>query len=371
MKVALVYDRVNKFGGAERLLGVLHEMFPTAPLYSAVYNKATASWADTIAVKTTFLQAIPFAKTNHEFVAPFEPVAFENFNFDTFDLVISITSEYAKGILTKPKTLHICYCLTPTRYLWSGYSDYFSTQTKRTLSAPLVSYLRTWDKIAAQRPDFYIAISKTVQKRIKKYYGRESVVIYPPITLLGDKAKIATPRQGGARNDKGKDGFFLIVSRLVPYKRIDIAIEAFNKLGWKFMIIGSGREYAKLAQMAGPTIEFLQNLTDGQLIRYYQECSALIYPAEEDFGLAMLEAQSFGKPVIAFGQGGAQETIIAGKTGEFFYPQSTQALTDVLKTFKRKRYSQEACIQNAQRFSKERFKKDFMNTIDQFLKAYK
>jgi len=185
MKVALVYDRLNKWGGAERVLLTLHKMFPEAPLYTSVYDKKKTPWAlrfnsGQAKIKTSFLQRFPFA-THHELFAILMPIAFESFTFDEFDLVISVTSEAAKGIITKPHTKHICYCLTPTRYLWSGYEDYFKNDLLRFFSRPAVVYLRFWDKIAAQRPDKFIAISKEVQGRIKKYYGRESEVVYPPL----------------------------------------------------------------------------------------------------------------------------------------------------------------------------------------------
>lgn len=360
MRVALVYDRVNKFGGAERVLAVLHEIYPDAPLYTSVYNKDTAGWADLFGVKTTFLQNIPFSKTNHEFIAPLIPIAFESFDFSSYDLVISVTSEYAKGIITKPSTLHICYCLTPTRYLWSGYDEYFQGSVIKTLTSPVVSYLRDWDKVAAQRPDYNIAISKTVQERLKKYYGRESFVIYPPVTPLARENSI---RQIGGRNPK----YFLLVSRLVPYKRVDIAIEAVNKLGLSLKIVGVGREMGRLKSIAGPTVEFLGNLTDGDLSRYYEECSALIFPAEEDFGLVNLEAQSFGKPVIAFKGGGARETVIEGRTGTFFSPQTPEALMRELRDFDEKKYDPKDCIKNAGQFSSARFKKEFMKFVEEKL----
>ena len=183
MKVALVYDRLNKWGGAERVLLALHKLFPQAPLYTSVYDSQKASWAKVFDVRTSFLQNFPFAMY-HELYAPLMPLVFESFNFDEFDLVISVTSEAAKGIITKPKTKHICYNLTPTRYLWSGYSEYFKNPIFRFLSLPVIVYLKFWDKIAAQRPDKYIAISKEVQSRISKYYGRESVVVYPPVESI-------------------------------------------------------------------------------------------------------------------------------------------------------------------------------------------
>lgn len=404
MKVALVYDRVNKFGGAERVLEVLHEIFPEAPLYTAVYHKETAPWADSFDVRTTFLQNIPYAQTNHEYFAWLAPLAFEGLDLSEFDVVISITSEYAKGVITKPGTLHICYCLTPTRYLWSGYDDYFKAVWFRTITKPLVSYLRTWDQVAAQRPDYYIAISKTVQQRIKQYYGRESIIIYPPVILsasagcLPDVANDArqplnvnrnlrpsslserrppklssnTVAQAGSAFSSFASGqppiaqkntYFLLVSRLVPYKRVDIAIEAFNKLRLPLKIVGTGRDYERLKRMAGPSIEFVQNLTDDALSRYYQDCTAFVFPGQEDFGLAILEAQAFGKPVIAFGGGGALETVIAGKTGEFFSAQTVPALIAKLKSFNARGYDPRQCMRQAEKFSKEKFKKEFMKTI--------
>ncbi len=183
MKVALVYDRINKWGGAERILLELHKLFPDAPLFTSVYYPKSALWAKDFIVRTSFLQKIPFLRKHHEVVPFLMPFAFEQFNFDEFDVIFSITSESAKGILIKPGSRHICICLTPTRYLWSGYTDYFSSSVSRFITKPLIEYLRCWDKIAGQRPDTYIAISQEVQKRIKKYYQRESKVIYPPINF--------------------------------------------------------------------------------------------------------------------------------------------------------------------------------------------
>lgn len=362
MKVALVYDRVNKWGGAERVLLVLHELFPNAPLYTSVYNSKKAEWAGVFDVKTSFLQRFPNASSKHEFYAPLMPHAFESFSFDGYDLVISVTSEAAKGIIVKPETRHICYCLTPTRYLWSGYDEYFSNKMLRSLSRPVVSYLRHWDKIASKRPHKYIAISKEVQKRIKKYYGRSSEVIYPPVTLIN----VADSHLPDVANDAyGK--YFLIVSRLVPYKKVDIAIKAFNKLKIPLKIVGTGVEEKKLKKIAGSNVEFLGNLTDGELLRYYKGSSALVFPTNEDFGLAVLEAQMFGKPVIALRKGGALETIIGGKTGEFFYPQHEEALIKILKGFNNRKYEISDCIKQAEKFNKKRFKKQFLESIGKFL----
>jgi len=348
MKVALVYDRVNKWGGAERVLLALHRIFPDAPLFTSVYNKEKAPWAKVFNVKTSFLQNFPKAKTSHELYASLMPVAFESLNFDGYDLVISVTSEAAKGIITKPNTRHICYCLTPTRYLWSGYNDYFKGTLFKLLTKPVVWYLSSWDKIAAQRPDDYIAISTEVQNRIKKYYGRKSKIIFPPLTLSTQSSKT-----------EAKGDYFLVVSRLTNfYKRVDIAIKACSELKLPLKITGDGLDRKTLMQMAGPTVEFLGELTDDQLCAYYKKCRALIFPGREDFGLTMVEAQSFGKPVIAFKGGGALDIIQEGKTGEFFDEQTPDSLKRVLKSFDEKRYNTKLCRENAERFTLAQFETD-------------
>jgi glycosyltransferase involved in cell wall biosynthesis len=361
MKVALVYDRLNKWGGAERVLLALHRLFPDAPLYASVCDKEKASWVSVFDVRTSFLQSFPFAM-HHELYAPLMPLAFESFNFDKFDLVISVTSEAAKGIITKPQTKHICYCLTPTRYLWSGYSEYFKNFVFKIISKPIVWYLRFWDKIAANRPDKFIAISKEVQVRIKKYYGRQSSVVYPPLSFMTN----GVSHMEKEKSISGKpfvNYYFLIVSRLVPYKKIDLAIKVFNKLKLSLKIIGIGTEMEKLKAMSGRTIEFLGNLTDKDLVEYYSECQALIFPGLEDFGLAIIEAQSFGKPVIAFKKGGALETIIGGKTGIFFDKQTVESLEKAITQFNGIRFDPKDCVIQAEKFSFEKFKKEFTEEI--------
>lgn len=357
MKVALVYDRVNKWGGAERVLLALHKIFPEAPLYTSVYNKKTAKWAESFDIKTSFLQSFPLAKSYHELYALLMPIAFESFNFDKYDLVISVTSEAAKGIITKPGTVHICYCLTPTRYLWSGYEDYFKNPVLRLFSKPAVSYLRSWDKIASQRPDKYISISTAVKNRMLKYYDKDSEIIYPPL-------QIEINNQKSIINNKNA-GYFLVVSRLVYYKRVDIAVKAFNKLGFPLKIIGTGSEEESLKKQANSNIEFLKNLTDEKLSFYYKNSKALIFPGLEDFGLAMVEAQSFGKPVIAFRGGGALDIIKEGVTGEFFESQTHESLIKALEKFNNKSYNSSLCKENSLRFSFENFKSRLLNIISQ------
>ncbi len=354
MRVAIVYDRVNKWGGAERILMALHELFPEAPLYTSVYNPRSATWARIFDVRSSFLQHIPFARGSHEYFALAMPIAFENFDFSEYDLVISVTSEAAKGIITHPGTRHICYCLTPTRYLWSGYHEYFSNSFFRFLATPAIEYLRRWDKIALSRPDTILAISHEVQERVRKYYHKKVDIVYPPLSLEG--VHTGSTKRGD---------YFLIVSRLVPYKKVDLAIKACNALSLPLKIIGSGSELSALKRIAGSTIQFLGNLTDQELVEYYKGCKALLFPGKEDFGLTILEAQKYGKPVIAYRGGGALETILDGKTGLFFYPLTIKALVKTMRRFEKKRFDPRSCRRQAALFSKERFKEEFIRHVEE------
>ena len=372
MKVALVYDRINKFGGAERILLSLHQLFPQAPLFTAVYNPKTAPWAKHFKVIPSFLQNFPFAKTHHELYPWLTPLAFESFNFDQFDVVISITSADAKGIITKPTTFHLCYCLTPTRYLWSGHDDYLKNPQFgalnpliKTLTPPILKRLKNWDKIASQRPDYYLAISKNVQQRIKNYYQKSSQVIYPPVDFKTFSRSVKDPKKHPA-----KKPFYLIVSRLIHYKRVDLAIKAFNHLKLPLKIVGSGASEKDLRKVSGKNIKFLGQLTDKELIYYYQTCSAVIFPQEEDLGLVPLEAQAAGKPVIAYRGGGALETIIPGKTGEFFYPQTAEALFETVKKFNSENYNPIECQKNSSQFDQKKFIKIFKKTIEKSWKNF-
>ena len=383
MKIALVYDRVNKFGGAERVLLALHKIWPKAPLYTSVYNPAGAPWAKDFKVIPSFVQKFPLAKKHHEIYPWLMPFAFESFNFDKYNVVISITSAEAKGIITKPKTLHICYCLTPTRYLWSGYHHYLDNpryglfnSLACLLMKPLLFKLRQWDKVASQRPDCYIAISKTVQKRIKKYYDRSSSLIYPSVDTNKFKQPPITNHpayrsSACAGRQSPITNYFLVVSRLVSYKRVDIIIKAFNKLGFLLKIIGDGVERKCLEKKAKANIEFLgQKLTDGQLISYYQNCFALVFAGKEDFGLVSLEAQACGKPVIAYKIGGIGETIIRNKTGILFSPQTSEALIKAVRLFKPENFKSQDCYQNAEKFGQKIFYKKFKNLVEERWKKH-
>jgi glycosyltransferase involved in cell wall biosynthesis len=363
MKVALVYDRVNKWGGAERVLLALHEIFPEAPLYTSVYNEETALWAKVFPkVIPSFLQKFPFAKTRHDLYAFLMPFAFESHDFSEYELVISVSSESAKGIITGPNTLHINYCLTPTRYLWSGYSTYFSNPIKKVMSLPLINLLKKWDLVASQRPDAIISISREVQDRVEKYYQRNSPVIFPPVDV--DRFQGKTPHFRMAMKKLPIKEYYLIVSRLVPYKKIDLAIKAFNKLKLPLVIVGLGSEHNRLKKMAGPTIKIIGAVSEEELALFYKSAQAFVMPQEEDYGIAALEAQSAGKQVIAYKAGGALDTIIENKTGIFFDEQTVESLIDAVKRYRESSFISEDSINNAKRFAKENFQKKFVAELN-------
>lgn len=354
MKVAIVYDRVNKIGGAERVLQSLKDIFPKAVLYTSVYNRKKTPWAKRFNVKTSFIQKIPLINQKHELIPYLMPFAFESFSFKGYDLVISVTSEAAKGVIVPPETTHVCICLTPTRYLWSGYGQYFKNPLLRLIAYPFIWYLKKWDLAASKRPDYYVAISNNVRARIKKYYKRDSTVIYPPSDRLFRKVK--------EKKIKDKE-YFLVVSRLVDYKRIDLAVKACTKLNLRLIVVGDGSEREKLEAIAGDSVDFKGKISDSELISYYKNCRALIFPGVEDFGITMVEANLAGRPVIALNKGGAREIVKGGKTGIFFENQSVNSLCDVLLKFKDSRYNGKDCKKNARNFSEQKFRKEFLKFL--------
>ncbi len=363
MKLAIVYDRVTKWGGAERVLLALHRLWPRAPLYTAVYDRAGARWADVFEVHPSFLQKIPFAKNIHELLPWATPMAFESFSLDEYDVVLSVTSAEAKYVVTKPQTLHICYCLTPTRYLWSGYQEY-QTNPGLGLVSPIARFahrqltpiLQSWDLVAANRPDYYVAISDRVSERIQKYYAKNPVkVIYPPVDTRFFIKKAKAPSYRGE--------YFLTVSRLVGYKRVDIIIDAFNELGWPLVIIGDGRDGRRLRKMARSNIMFFHGISNEELASWYQYSQAFVYAADEDFGIAPAEALASGKPVVAYRGSGVAEVVSEGKTGELFDQQSTLSVIDALKRVKKRWYDSSLCRIQAQRFSEERFMREMKGIV--------
>ncbi len=357
MKLGLVHDHLNQLGGAERVLKALCELYPKAPIHTLIYDaESTQHMFDQYRVIESFLSRFPFARKKFRWYLPMMVSATESYDLSGYDVVLSDSSGLAKGVITPPKALHICYCHTPTRYLWSDHNVIIDKLERRRivgrLSQMYRSYLRIWDKSAADRVDHFIANSQFVAKRIKKYYRRESVVINPPVDT--SRFKIS----------KDLGDFYLIISRLRPYKRVDIAIKAFNKLGLPLYVIGDGEDEERLKAMAGPHIKFLGFVSDENIINYLSQCKALIYPQEEDFGITSVEAMASGRPVIAYGVGGALETVIPGKTGVLFDEQSWEALADTVIHFKSDEYSPEEIRAHAQQFDVERYKErinDFVN----------
>lgn len=373
MNVALVYDRVNKWGGAERVLLALHKIWPDAPLFTAVYDAKRASWADVFRVHPSFLQRIPFANQAHESLLGLTPIAFESFTFDEYDVVISVTSAEAKNVITKPGTLHICYCLTPTRYLWSGFTQYMNQpglgMWSEIAAAGLKRFaptLREWDIVASSRPDYYIAISDRVKKRIETYYRRDVIdVVYPPVDT-----HLFRRKPTGKATKKGS--YFLTVSRLVSYKRLDILIHAFNTLGLPLIIIGDGRQKLELQRIALPYIQFIdRHLTDSELVGYYEGCRAFVYAADEDFGLAAAEAQAMGRPVIAYRQSGVAEIVNEHVTGVLFDAQTPDSLIDAVRAFQSEEFSESACRKQVEHMGEAYFRKHIERLVNGLYQKHK
>ncbi len=356
MKVALVHDWGNQVGGAENVLLALKEMFPDAPVYMSMYNPAVMpDICRTWDIRTSFMDRLFLVKRHHQPFLPLYPLAFEQFDFSAFDLVISNKSGFCHGIITPPETLHIDYCLTPTRYVWD-YRSYARREgigrVANFLLQPLLSCLRVWDRLAADRVDHFIAISTEVQRRIRKFYRRASTVIYPPVET--------------ARFEPGEGhDYFLVVSRLIPYKRIDLAVQAFNTLGRPLKIVGDGRDRAKLEQMAAPNIEFLGRVPDDELPTLLQRCRAFIFPGVEDFGIAPLEANAAGRPVIAYRAGGALDTVIEGQTGLFFDEPTPQSLAAAAHALDGMSFDPQAIRQHALRFDKAVFQRELMHFVEE------
>jgi glycosyltransferase involved in cell wall biosynthesis len=358
MKVALVHDYLNQMGGAERVVLALHEMFPEAPLYTSIYDPQSVDNAfKSIDIRTSFMQKFPFVKKHHQPFLPFYPFAMEQLDLRGYDLVLSSSSAFAKGIITRPETMHICYCHTPMRWCWN-YDEYVEREHLGRLSRRIlpffISGLRVWDQTSSMRVDHFIANSPVVADRICKYYRRDAVVIPPPVEAS---------RFTFDPTIRPED-YFLIVSRFMPYKRIDLAIEACNQLQLPLVIIGSGRDENRLKRLAGPSIRFTGRLSDQEVLYYYAHCRALILPGEEDFGITPLEAQASGRPVIAYAAGGAMASVVDNVTGTFFHKQTVESLVEVLASFDEQRYDPQIIRNHALEFDQPRFRRRILQFIE-------
>ena len=348
LKVAIVHDWLNQMGGAEGVLEALKQLYPEAPVYTSIYwPAAMPEQYSTWDIRTSWLNRLPLIKTHHQPFLALYPLAFEGFDLRGYDLVISNKSAFCHGVRTPAETVHICYCLTPTRFLWD-YHNYIEHEPvpalARALLAPLLPSLRSWDKAAADRVGHFVAISEGVRQRIERFYRRDAVVIHPPVSVERFTVR-----------DEHRD-YFLVVSRLVPYKRIDLAVQAFGKLGLPLKVVGDGRDRQRLQAMASPNVEFLGRLPDHQVEELLSGCRAFVFPGEEDFGIAPLEAQAAGRPVIAYAAGGALETVVEGVTGLFFREQTAESLADVVAGFDDADFDGAAIRRHAEGFDKERFK---------------
>ncbi len=385
-KIAIVHDFLTCFGGAERVLMSLHKIYPEAPIYTLLYDESKMKkYFPDAKIKTSFLNKFPkFLRKRKKYLLPLMPTAAETFNLRDYDIVISSCNSFVKGIITKPKTVHICYCHAPTRFLWDWRFNYLKEgkirKFKKLFLIPLLHYLRMWDKSASDRVDYFIANSQNTVDKIKKFYGRESEIIYPPVSNYWFHSPNGVKRseavepimQNGSTALKGLwsqlEGYFLIVSRLSPYKKIDLAIRAFNKLELPLVIIGEGNDKKRLEKMAEKNIKFLGFQPEEKVMEYYQNCQALIFPGEDDFGMTMAEAMATGKPVLAYRKGGALEIIKEGETGEFFDDPIPELLADGVRRLRKnmENYDTGKIKLQAEKFSEKEFERkieEVMNKI--------
>jgi len=364
--IVLVHDWLVNLSGAERVLLELHKMFPEAPIYTLFENKKfTAQYLPEAEIRPSFLQKIPGIIRNYKYFFFLMPTAIESFDLSDFDVVISSSAVFSKGLVLKPKTRHICYCYSPTRQIWDLHS--INHARHPILYSLSQHFLRIWDRQASDRVDEFVAISRHVADRIKKYYRREAKVIYPPCSI---NPKFQIPNSKQITNYKlqiTNSDYYLIVSRLYKHKNIDIAIEAFAKLNLPLIIIGTGPLYTKykIQNTKYKNIKLLGFIPDEELMYYYMNCRAFIMSQEEDFGITPVEAMSHGKPVLALRKGGAIETVIEGKTGEFFDDPIPEALADGVRRLNEnfKNYNSEFIRSYTHKFSSEEFRKKILSLV--------
>ncbi len=344
MKVAIVHYWLVGMRGGEKVLEALCRIYPTADIFTHVYDKAAMSaLINGHSVRPTFINKLPYARRLYKKYLPLMPMALEQLDLSQYDLVISSESGPAKGVIPNAPAMHICYCHSPMRYIWNMYHEYHrkSGALTRLIMPPIAHYLRSWDVSTASRVDHFVANSNTVAQRINSYYRRAATVIHPPVDTFSFR-----PVSAGEVED-----YYLMVGELVAYKRPELAVEAFNRMKRKLVVIGGGEMLDHLRKIAGPTVSVLGAQPFDALRHHYARCRALLFPGEEDFGIVPLEAMASGRPVIAYGRGGATETVVAGKTGMFFHEQGVDPLIDAIEQFERLDFNPSDAVARANDFA--------------------
>lgn len=356
LKIAIVCDWLTNFAGAERVILKLHKMFPNAPIYTSVYNEEKMPEFADSAIFTSFLQKFPKAKVKHQWYLPFYPIAFEQFDLSNYDIVISSCHSASKGIITKPETMHVSYCHSPMRYAWDNSHEYLRTYKfpwpVKHFIPKLIHKIRMWDRLAADRVDHFITNSNFVKKRIKKYYKRDSKVIYPMVNVKDFYIS------------SNKKEYYLAVGRFTPYKKFDLIVDAFNELPYKLKIVGTGIQEKELKAKAKRNIEFLGRVSEKKLKDLYSNAKALIFPQIEDFGITPLESMASGRPVIAFRAGGALESIKDKQTGLFFEEQNVPYLKAAIEKFEKTKWDSKKIRQYVNKFDESVFENEFKNYLE-------
>jgi glycosyltransferase involved in cell wall biosynthesis len=360
MRIALVHDYFTQLGGAERVAEALFHMFPQASVFTTVVDrKKLPAGLQNVEICTTWMQKLPAVDRLYRHYVPFYPWAVASLDLTGYDLVISSSSGFAKGVRVDPKAVHVCYCHNPMRWAWR-FEDYAAREefnfTQKCILRPLVNRLRRWDLDTSRRADQFVVNSRVVAERVRNAYGRNSVVIPPPINVK--RFSIGTQQED----------YYLVLSRLVAYKRIDLAIEACRQLKRKLVIIGGGSDRGRLQKLAGPGVEFLGRAPDDVVESYASRCRALLFPGEEDFGMVPLEVNSAGRPVVAFHAGGATETIVEGLNGLFFHEATSQSLAAAIEEFEKRTWNPRAIRQHAEGFSSDVFEQRMMNLLSSFVR---
>jgi glycosyltransferase involved in cell wall biosynthesis len=355
-RIAIVHDYLIQYGGAERVLDELHAIWPDAPVMVAIHDPSRIpahyrNWD----IRASWLSRLPVFKRKHQALLTLYPQAFESFDLQDYEVVVSSSSGFAHGVLTGPQTVHVCYCHSPPRFLWD-YHAYARREglgrLARAIIAPKLASLRTWDRTSAERADAWVSTSRTVQDRIAKFYGKPSTIIQPPVDVsrfdVGD----------------GRGGYYLMLMRLVGWKRPEIVVEACTRLGLDLVVAGDGRSESHLRRIAGPTVRFVGRVDDFAMRKLYADCKAFILPSEEDFGIAPLEAMASGRPVIAYGRGGVLDTVVPGKTGLFFAEQTAESVAEVLHGFDACAFNPYEIRRHVEQFDSVNFRARFRQHVE-------